>query len=230
MRVQSCLYFTPASHFVSRPVAEPIRVTSNGNASLFHGVPDWVYEEEVFSGDFALWWSPTSTKLAYLKFDETNVDEFTFPVYNPTEDASTVVPYTDFVTMKYPKPGYNNPLVSVHIFGLDAYLSAVHDAGDDPEEAVEAASIELDWAERQAPNNSVIAEVQWIGDETLLVKEVNRAADDGNVVLFDLGVEAAVGLGKVVRKLGKEGEQGDEGWIDAVRSLSVSSLLSYFPC
>ncbi|KAG8917493.1 hypothetical protein FRC00_013547, partial [Tulasnella sp. 408] len=44
--------------------AKPIRVTSDGNSSIFNGVPDWVYEEEVFADDYALWWSPDSTKLA----------------------------------------------------------------------------------------------------------------------------------------------------------------------
>ena len=47
---------------------------------------------------------------------------------------------------------------------------------------------------------------------------MNRNADDGNVVIFDLskGVKTAT-QGLVVRKLGKNGEEGDDGWIEAVR-------------
>ena len=66
-----------------------MRVTTSGNASLFHGVPDWVYEEEVFSADFALWWAPDASKLAFLAFDETAVDEFTFPIYNSEDLRSS---------------------------------------------------------------------------------------------------------------------------------------------
>ncbi|KAF8159267.1 dipeptidyl aminopeptidase [Crassisporium funariophilum] len=198
------------------PSAEPntpsIRVTTSGNASLFHGVPDWVYEEEIFSANFALWWSPDSSKVAFLAFDETAVPEFSFPVYNPTEDSGAVVPYTSEVTMKYPKPGYNNPLVSVHVFELDRYLERHGDVGFPAAEQ----TLTLDWDARHPVDFSVILEVAWVGNSSLIVKEVNRNADDGNVVLFDLDAVtmASRATGKVVRKLGKDGEEGDDGWID----------------
>lgn len=80
-----------------------IRATSGGNSSYFHGVPDWVYEEEVFANDFALWWSPDGRRITYLAFDETEVDKFVFPIYNPTQDSSEVHPYTEWVSMRYPK-------------------------------------------------------------------------------------------------------------------------------
>ncbi|KAJ3759110.1 dipeptidyl aminopeptidase [Lentinula raphanica] len=196
------------------PSTAPIRVTTSGNASLFHGVPDWVYEEEIFSGDHALWWSPDSQKVAFLRFDETAVDEFSFPIYNPTEDNSAVIPYTSEITMKYPKPGYNNPLVSVHVFDLGKYL------GSDTvvQNGFPAANVtlELDWPGRHPISNSVIMEIAWVDDAQLLLKEVNRNADSGSVVFFDLNNsdEKARSRGTVVRNLGKEGEEGDNGWID----------------
>lgn len=218
----------------SSPSATPIRVTTAGNASLFHGVPDWVYEEEVFSADFALWWAPDSTKLAFLRLDETRVDEFVFPVYNPTEDAAAVVPYTSEVRMKYPKPGFANPDVSVHVFDLAAYTRGRVDATLSGAGAgvgaagfpAANATLELAWAGRHATEDSVVMEVAWVGNGTLLVKEVNRAADAGSVVLFDLAAgSGALGLasseGRVVRKLGKDGEEGDDGWIDSVRALPI---------
>jgi len=60
----------------------------------------------------------------------------------------------------------------------------------------------------------IIAEVSWLGPQDLLVKEVDRSAKKGNVVLFTGGQAR----GSVVRTLGKEGEEGDDGWIDHVRS------------
>lgn len=206
--VSNDLYVLP------EPSSRPIRVTSSGNASLFHGVPDWVYEEEVFSSDYALWWAPDSSRVAFLRFDETAVDEFTFPIYNPTEDSYAVVPYPGHVTMKYPKPGYNNPLVSVHVFELETYLDEIDD-GETSQNALDDATLELTWEGRFALNNSVISEVAWVGNSTLLVKEVNRAATNGSVVLFNLEA-GAVNMGQIVRRLGRDGEQGDDGWIEQV--------------
>jgi dipeptidyl aminopeptidase len=205
-----------------RPNTSPIRVTSSGNASLFHGVPDWVYEEEIFGANYALWWSPDSAKIAFLAFDETAVPEFTFPIYNPTDDSNAVIPYTTDVVMKYPKPGYNNPLVSVHIFDLAGFLEDDAAVGLPAEEE----TLTLSWDNRHPINDSIISEIAWVGNTSLILKEVNRNADDGSVVLFDLS-EAnfmARAQGKVVRKLGKNGEQGDDGWIDHVRASSSRSV------
>jgi dipeptidyl aminopeptidase len=127
--------------------------------------------------------------------------------------------------MKYPKPGYENPLVSVHVFDLGRYLeeSAVGIAGF----PAAGATHELHWSERHPPYNSIIAEVAWAGNASLILKEVNRNADDGHVVLFDLDnmdVQSRA-RGQLVRKLGKNGEEGDSGWIDHV-SISSSGLFS----
>lgn len=204
------LYILPSAD----PSTSPIRITSTGNASLFHGVPDWVYEEEVFEGEFALWWSPDSTKLAFLSLDETEVDEFTYPIYNPSDDSNAVVPYPSHVTMKYPKPGYNNPLVSVQVFELDRYQDAVILGEDLPE----LNTISLDWQGRFAANNSIISEIVWVGQTQLIVKEVDRAGENGNVVFFDLDLAqlTARSTGRVVRQLGQYGEEGDDGWIESV--------------
>ncbi|KAI9067913.1 dipeptidyl aminopeptidase [Trametes sanguinea] len=220
---ESIAYVTENDLYVVPTPSEttsPIRVTTSGNASLFNGVPDWVYEEEVFSSDFALWWSPDATKVAFLRFDETAVDEYTYPVYNPTEDAHAVVPYPDHVVMKYPKPGYNNPLVTVHVFQLDEYLATMDDIGDgaNSTEIAEGVTMELYWDDRHIISDSIIAEVAWVSEDVLLVREVTRAAEDGNVVYFDMR-NSLRNIGKVVRKLGKDGEQGDDGWIDPIQAI-----------
>jgi dipeptidyl aminopeptidase len=191
-------------------VDSPIRVTSAGNATLFHGVPDWVYEEEVFASDYALWWSPDSAKVAFLVFDETSVPEYVFPVYNPGWSNAAVKPYTSDVRMRYPKPGYPNPRVSAHVFDLSRYLT---DRLLDPT----SATLELDWAGRLPDNDTVLTEVVWLDNVDLLIKEVSRNADRGSVVLFDLA--SASPSGKIVRTLGRDGEEGDDGWIEARQSV-----------
>lgn len=212
------IYVIPSAAAASE---SPIRVTYNGNASLFNGVPDWVYEEEVFASDFSLWWSPDSTKIAFVHLDETLVEEYTYPIYNPTEDSNAVVPYPGHVTMKYPKPGYHNPIVSVHVFELDRYRDAVALGEDDAEEH----TIGLDWTGKHSDENRIVFEVVWVASTELIVKEVDRAGEDGHVVYFDLAadnVDARIN-GRVVRKLGKDGEEGDDGWIESVSSLVPSA-------
>ncbi|KAK1233376.1 Dipeptidyl peptidase 4 [Marasmius sp. AFHP31] len=192
---------------------QPIRITNTppeAKSTVFNGVPDWVYEEEVFSANYALWFSPTSTKLAFLRFNESAVDEFVFPIYNPSEDSYQVNPYTSEVRMRYPKPGYANPIVNVYVVDLTAI----------PVGGVGEAMVELSWEGRHRAEDSIISEIAWVGDDELIVKEVNRNADDGNVVFFDLanGVKSAT-QGLVVRKLGKNGEEGDDGWIEASQDI-----------
>ena len=58
----------------------------------------------------------------------------------------------------------------------------------------------------------ILVEIGWVADDALLVKEIDRAARVGKVVLFQDGERR----GTVVRTLGKDGEGGDGGWIDHV--------------
>jgi dipeptidyl aminopeptidase len=190
-------------------------------------VPDWVYEEEVFSSNYAMWWSPDSSRVAYLRFDETKVSEFTFPIYNPTNDANSVIPYPNHVTMKYPKPGYDNPLVTVHIFDFDSYEDSAQDSWAP---SVSSHVWTLSWEKQRPTTDSIIQEVAWVNDAALIIKEVARAGDDGNVIYFDLTDPRKPG--KVVRRLGKDGEEGDKGWIDSVsliRFMLVINLTIFSP-
>ncbi|MCW3805414.1 S9 family peptidase [Plebeiibacterium marinum] len=95
------------------------RVTKDGEFNkIINGVPDWVYEEE-FEYNKATAWSPNSTELAYVRFDETNVKKFSFPVYkgsNPTHNEYAL--YPGEYNFKYPKAGEENAKVSVKVFHI----------------------------------------------------------------------------------------------------------------
>jgi dipeptidyl aminopeptidase len=79
---------------------EVIRVTDDGSPVIFNGVPDWVYEEEVFSSDSALWWSPDGQTVAYLRFDEEKVPDYKLQYYNPGNDAFEIHQFPTEVDMK----------------------------------------------------------------------------------------------------------------------------------
>lgn len=76
-------------------------VTSDGVPGvIYNGIPDWVYEEEVLGTDAATWFSPNGKKLAFIRFDDTNVREAVYDLYG---DSATEYQYPKEVHLKYPK-------------------------------------------------------------------------------------------------------------------------------
>ena len=188
-------------------------MTETGSQTVFNALPDWVYEEEVLFRDNALWWSPDSSRIAFLSFDDTFVDTYSFPIYNPTGKSGAVVPFTSENTMRYPTPGHNNPIVSARVLDLSLLDSGLSNAS--------SLVADLDWDNRFERDDSILFNVAWVGNATLLLKESNRNFDDGNVVVFDL--TPGTFRGSVVRKLGKNGEENDDGWIDSVGHSGIYS-------
>ena len=89
-----------------------IQVTSDGEKNkIINGITDWVYEEE-FAFVRAFDWNADSNKIAFIRFDETNVPEFSMDIYG------TALYQTQRV-FKYPKAGEANSEVSLHIFDLN---------------------------------------------------------------------------------------------------------------
>ncbi|PZP46103.1 MAG: S9 family peptidase [Pseudopedobacter saltans] len=76
---------------------------------IINGNCDWVYEEEfVFSQAYQ--WSPDSEMIAFYRFDESLVKEYSFPIYDDQ--------YNSNYTYKYPKAGEENSDVTIHIHHL----------------------------------------------------------------------------------------------------------------
>ncbi|MGQ1784242.1 S9 family peptidase [Saccharicrinis sp. GN24d3] len=93
------------------------QITDDGEFNkIINGIPDWVYEEE-FGYNKALEWSPNSMELAFVRFDESKVKEFAFPLYkgsHPAYEENAL--YPGEYTFKYPKAGETNSEVSVNVF------------------------------------------------------------------------------------------------------------------
>ena len=100
------------------------QVTFDGKFnSIINGAADWVYEEE-FVLSKCFYWSSDSKKLAWIKFDESEVKEFTMMKYN---DGL----YPEYETFKYPKVGEKNSVVSAHVYNLSKGQSIEIDLGED---------------------------------------------------------------------------------------------------
>ncbi|MBZ9786841.1 S9 family peptidase [Psychroflexus sp. CAK57W] len=93
-----------------------VKVTTDGEKNkIINGVTDWVYEEE-FAFVRAFEWNPGGTKIAYLKFDETKVPEFSMDLYGRYGQDL----YPSQEVFKYPKAGEDNAKVSLHLFDLES--------------------------------------------------------------------------------------------------------------
>ncbi|MCE3225994.1 MAG: Dipeptidyl-peptidase [Bacteroidetes bacterium] len=97
-------------------------VTHDGEKNkIKNGWADWVYEEEFSKADY-MDWSSNSQYLAYVKFDETRVKEFTMDMFHGEL-------YPDKYTYKYPKAGEDNSIVSVHIYDETGKKTVAADIG-----------------------------------------------------------------------------------------------------
>ncbi len=92
---------------------EIIQVTTDGKPNaIINGAVDWVYEEEFgFARGFQ--WSPDGNKIAFYRFDESRVKEFTMTNYRGDL-------YPEYVTFKYPKVGEENSKVGVRIYDIQS--------------------------------------------------------------------------------------------------------------
>ena len=100
------------------------QVTEDGKRNaVLNGIPDWVYEEE-FSFNRALEFSADSKMLAYIRFDETEVPSYSFPVFAGSNPHITAFEkYPGDYTYKYPKTGEANSKVSVHTFDIKSKVT-----------------------------------------------------------------------------------------------------------
>jgi dipeptidyl-peptidase-4 len=125
---------------------ETQQITTDGAKNkIISGVTDWVYEEE-FAFVRAFAWNSDGTKIAFLRFDETEVPEFSMDVYG--EDL-----YPSQETFKYPKAGETNSTVTLHLFDVSSGNTSKVDLG----------------------NPEYIPRIQWMNDpDRLSVQTLNR--------------------------------------------------------
>ena len=93
--------------------AEETRLTFDGTDLILNGFASWVYYEEILGRPSmyrAFWWSPDSRKIAFYRFDNSQVPMF--PIYSPFgQDGSLNL-------TRYPKAGETNPSVRIGILDL----------------------------------------------------------------------------------------------------------------
>lgn len=185
--VGNALAFVRGNNLYISNDSEITQITFDGGPDMFHGVPDWVYEEEIFGVAYAFWWSPDANYLAYLSFNETGVGTFTVPYY--MDNQAVAPPYAVELDLRYPKVGTTNPTVQFTLLDTQTLENSTI-----PIEAFEA-------------NDTIIGEVAWVTAEhsSVLLHVFNRVQDLEKYVLVDV----ASGNTTTTRE-----RDGSDGWLD----------------
>ena len=123
--------FSPDSRMVAFVVDNNIRVrkydydtevdvTKDGAPGrIINGVPDWTYEEE-FSTACSMAWAPDNSTLCYLKYNETDVPEYSLTLYEGYCDPDEAYAlYPGRFTYKYPVAGQPNSRVTLHSYDVE---------------------------------------------------------------------------------------------------------------
>ena len=102
---------------------EEVQFTHDGKWNhIINGAPDWVYEEE-FGFAQGFFWSPDSKKIAFYRFDESNVKEFNMQM---TEGL-----YMQDYKFKYPKAGEDNSIVEVFVYDVESGETTKMNTGEE---------------------------------------------------------------------------------------------------
>ena len=105
-----------------------MQITFDGEHNkIINGASDWVYEEE-FGFDQAYQWSPDSKKIAYYQFDESDVKEFTMPIYGDL--------YPQNESFKYPKAGEKNSIVNIIVYNISDKKNTLIDVGKETDQYI----------------------------------------------------------------------------------------------
>ncbi len=144
---------------------ETRQITTDGEKNkVINGITDWVYEEE-FGFVRAFEWNPASDKLAFIRFDESEVPEFQMDTYGKGL-------YPESQTFKYPKAGENNSKVSLYVYDLS-----------------ESKKYEVDLKDFKP---YYMRKIQWTKQAgQLVITTLNRHQNNLNLVSYDTGSKQA---------------------------------------
>ncbi|KAJ1513237.1 hypothetical protein HMI56_002814 [Coelomomyces lativittatus] len=166
---------------------------------IYHGISDWVYEEEVLSSKTASYWSPQGDTIVWFRFDDRSVPEYEL---NHFYDGSSQRDhqYPQVTNYRYPKPGFPNPSVSLFLF-------RIQDTFPTPKFPLTPVPFPKTKGNEDITLEPILAGVYWTNDTIFIVPVLNRIQTICSFVMFNK--EMTVPSGQVVRE-----ELLEKGWIE----------------
>ena len=131
-------------------------------ARIRNGVGSYVYLEE-FSVSSPVWWSPDGRRLAFMRYDESLVEDY-FLQLEQTKTLSTIL------TQAYPHPGSNNPVADLMVHDLDTGVTT-----------------KMDVREGKTFTNDVVGHYVWAAQWTKDGSEILVRRADRRQKVYDLG-------------------------------------------
>lgn len=179
-----------SSQLLSQSKLSPTRLTFTGRlGSVFNGVPDWLYEEEILNDIPAYQVSPKGTSLAYMSFNDSLVDIMPYTVFGSSEQ---IIPKTQKI--RYPKAGRVNPSVSVHLIdGINKITSNF--------------SIQLKLPTDLSSRQHYMNRIKWLSDDKLALVWLNRKQNESYVVICSRATQWNCEKNLHL-------ESGQQGWLD----------------
>ena len=157
-------------YFTDLETGQETQVTSDGQPNeIINGLTDWVYEEE-FALVQAFAWSPDGQRIAYYRFDEAHVPEFSMPLYNGL--------YPEPYTFKYPKAGEQNAFVSLHVYDLPSNNTVMVELGDEQDQYIPR----IKWT--QSPDELAVLRMNRLQNR-IYVLMVQAATGESEVILTE---------------------------------------------
>ncbi|XP_051867663.1 dipeptidyl peptidase 4 [Pristis pectinata] len=173
----------------TEPESAAINLTTNGEKNkIYNGVPDWVYEEEMFSSNNAFWWSPSGRFLAYGQFNDIQTELIEYSFYGNGQ-------YPETVMIPYPKAGSNAPTVRLFVVDTENTMSA-----------------ELSAPEGIKPSY-YLSVITWITDQRISVQWITRRQNHSILTICDLNEKNSW----ICLKDQQFSEKSTTGWIGAFR-------------
>lgn len=174
-------------YYIDLATLRETQITTDGQMNkIINGTTDWVYEEEfAITKGFA--WSPDSKKIAYMRFDESDVREYTMQLWGGL--------YPDNYTYKYPKAGEANSRVEIRVYSVETGRTFYPALGGE----VNAVGDGSEW--------EYVPRFQWTRNPDILaVMRMNRLQNRMQILTFD--VKAGGNSGTVVY------EESDKAYVE----------------
>lgn len=184
-------------YYKRSPLDTEIKITNDGTKDISNGVPDWVFEEEVFSSNSATWFSPDGKKIVYIQFNDTRVHIMSLPVYGPAGDPQFKYPQS--LDVHYPKVGSENPIVKLFYVDLFTVLDA---------SSVIRHEIPVPKKLVTPQEDHLITSVSWANGNDVVAVWMNRVQNKGEIQKC-----SSVSLGQP-ECLTAQNLDSNEGWID----------------